>query len=75
MRIYVFQTSLTVFQRYIRYINVNGISRKISMEQVYRCSSVYGKILYLEYKRHYSYQKGYLSAVSVIHNHLILWER
>ena len=45
------------------------------MEQIYCCASVDSKILYLEYQWHDSYQQSHLSAVYVIHNHLILWER
>lgn len=45
------------------------------MKQVYCGASVDSEILYLEYKWHDSYQQGHLSTVSVIHNHLILWER
>lgn len=33
---------------------------------------MHGEILYLEYKRHYSDKESHLSAVYVIHNHLIL---
>ena len=73
MLVYVFKTRLAVFQRHICYINVNRISRKIPMKQVYCGASVDSEILYLEYKRHYSYQQGHLSTVYVIHNHLILW--
>lgn len=42
------------------------------MEQIYCSSSMYGKILDLENERHHSDKKCNLSAVHVIHNHLIL---
>ncbi len=42
------------------------------MEQIYCSSSMYGEILYLEDERHHSDKKCNLSAVYVIHKHLIL---
>ena len=42
------------------------------MEQIYCSSSMYGEILYLENYRHHSDKECDLSAIYVIHNHLIL---
>lgn len=72
MCVYVFQTRITVFQWYIGHIYIDRISRKIPVEQIYCGASVDSKILYLEYKWHDPYKQGHLSAVYVIHNHLIL---
>lgn len=73
MQVDVCKTCLPVFQRYVGHINVNGIPRKVSVEEIYCCSTMHGKILYLKHERHHSDKQRYLLAVYVIHNHSILW--
>ena len=72
MQIDVCKTCIPVFQRYVSNIYVNGIPRKISVEKIYRGSSMHGKIFYLVNERHHSNKKCDLPAVYVIHNHSIL---
>lgn len=63
---------IPVFQRYVSDINVDGIPRKVPVKKIYSSSTMYGEIPYLENKRHHSDKECDLSAVYVIHNHLIL---